>query len=104
MITKQEQHLRNLATRHRYKIIKMDTDTFLLANENNISIGDPGTINDIEKHIDALLLLALEAQLRNANAPVTRRGNFFEIPDGTLLNVKQIKKWWNQRSTAGLRI
>lgn len=105
MISKKELHLRNLATRHRYKILKLGHNVYLLGNENGISISNPGTAEEIEICIDTLLLIDLERLLRNVNAPVIREGSMFKIPNGSLLSAKDIKKWWNRQcQTASLRI
>lgn len=105
MTSKSELHLRNLATRHRYKIIKLGPDLYLLSDENGVSIGDPSTGIQIEANIDELLLINLEHQLHNVNAPVIRVGNLFKTPSGNLYDAKTIKKWWNQQcQSSSLRI
>lgn len=104
MTSKAELHLRNLAARHRYKIIKLGPNLYLLGNEAGISIGDPGTLVRIEQNLERLILIALEQQLHNVNAPVTRKGNMFKTNDGTWYDAKEIKKWWNKRCQSSLRI
>jgi hypothetical protein len=104
MITKQEQHLRNLAARHKYRVIKLNVNVFQLTNEDSLNIGDPGTIEQIEHFIHELYLQTIESRLQNVNAHVIRRGEKFITPNGKEYSAKGIKQWWNKQNPSGLKI